>query len=45
MKNFGIFGEINRKNFGIFGGNKRKNFGKLKKRLFLQPKPNTKNRL
>jgi len=38
MKNFGIFGEINRKNFGIFGGNKRKNFGKLKKKTIFATK-------
>lgn len=38
MKNFGIFGGINRKNFGIFGGNKRKNFGKLKKKTIFATK-------
>jgi hypothetical protein len=38
MKNFGIFGGINRKNFGIFGGNERKNFGKLKKKTIFATK-------
>ncbi len=38
MKNFGIFGGINRKNFGIFGGNKRKNFGKFKKKTIFATK-------